>query len=249
MESLIEEVWRLYHQTMGIACVVKPSIPILFFGDSTRYFASPLKVITAALNPSRAEFPAGDPFARFPQAAHVYPGILSGHFHAEYVDALNEYFRCHPYRGWFSSFEPILNGMGASYYDEQLNAVLHTDLCSPLATNPTWSGLTEGRAMLAEEGLPLWLRLARLLAPDVILVSVARHYLGTLDFPVVRDWETIFTIQRANPYHVEVREIEVASGKRTLLIFGPASEKPFGKVSNYAKVEIGRRIVKRVYGR
>ena len=87
------------------------------------------------------------------------------------------------------------------------------------------------------------------LAPDIILVSVARHYLTTLDFPLARDWETIYTIERSNPYHVEAREIEVARGKKTLLVFGPASQKPFGKVSTNAKVEIGRRIAESVDGR
>ena len=249
MESLIEEAWLLYHRTEGTACVVRPSIPILFYGDSERYFGSPLKVITVGLNPSRAEFPDDDPFARFRRAQHVYPEILSGQFSADYIDALNEYFRCHPYRGWFGSFEPMLNGMGASYYDGQPSAVLHTDLCSPLATNPTWSGLTDDRAKLAVEGLRLWLRLTRYLAPDVILVSVARQYLSRFDFPLVRDWETIYTIERTNPYYVEAREIEITSGKRTLLVFGPASQMPFGKVSNIAKMEIGRRIAGCVHGR
>jgi hypothetical protein len=248
MESLIKEAWLLYHRTEGIASVVRPSIPILFFGDSERYFESPLKVITVGLNPSRAEFPDDDPFARFRRAQHVYPEILSGQFSVEYIDALNDYFRCHPYRPWFGSFEPMLNGMGASYYDGCPNAVLHTDLCSPLATNPTWSRLTDDRAKLAMEGVRLWLRLTRHLAPDVILISIARHYLRTLDFQLVRDWETIYTIHRTNPYHVEASEIEVASGKRTLLVFGPASQKPFGKVSDVAKVEIGRRIEECVHG-
>ena len=248
MESLIEEAWLLYHRSEGTACVVRPSIPILFFGDSERYFRSKLKVITVGLNPSHSEFPAADPFARFRRAQHVYPEILSGRFSTEYIDALNEYFRCHPYRGWFSSFEPMLNGMQASYYDDRPNAVLHTDLCSPLATNPTWSGLTEDRAKLAMEGLRLWLRLTRHLAPDVILISVARHYLSTLDFPLVRDWETIYTVERTNPYHVEGKEIEVTRGTQTLLVFGPASHKPFGKVSTNDKVEIGRRIAECVHG-
>jgi hypothetical protein len=246
--SLIGEAWHYYHRTEDIACVVRPSVPILFFGDSERYFRSPLKVITVGLNPSRAEFPDGEPFARFRRAQHVFPGILSGEFYDEYVGALNAYFRCHPYRAWFNSFEPILNGMEASYYDGRTNAVLHTDLCSPLATNPTWSGLTNGRMQLAVEGSRLWRRLARHLAPDVILVSVARHYLGMLDFPILRDWETIYTIDRHNPYHVEAMEIEVTGAKRTLLVFGPASQKPFGKVSNTAKVEIGCHIAEDVHG-
>ena len=55
MDSLIDEAWRIYDATAD-TCVVRPSIPILFFGDSAHYACSPLKVVTVALNPSRKEF-------------------------------------------------------------------------------------------------------------------------------------------------------------------------------------------------
>lgn len=254
MESLIEEAWRLYHRAEDNQCVVNPSVPILFFGDSERYFRSPLRVITVGLNPSGVEFPEDDPFRRFRRARHVYPGILSGQFYSDYLDALNEYFRCDPYQGWFNAFEPLLIGMEGSYYDGQPNAVLHTDLCSPLATDPTWGSpdwnkLTDGREKLAKEGLQLWLRLARHLAPDVVLISVARRYLKRLDFPDLRDWETICTVERTNPYLVKAREIEITGGKKTLVVFGQAAEKPFGTVSDIAKGGIGRCIAEYVHGR
>ena len=51
------------------------------------------------------------------------------------------YFRTDPYRGWFSAFEPLLNGLEASYYEGQPSTVLHTDICPSVATDPTWSGL------------------------------------------------------------------------------------------------------------
>jgi hypothetical protein len=47
--------------------VVDPAIPILFFGNSNRYFKSPLRVITVGKNPSNEEFPKDDPFSRFPE--------------------------------------------------------------------------------------------------------------------------------------------------------------------------------------
>jgi hypothetical protein len=139
--------------------------------------------------------------------------------------------------------------MDASYYGSREYDALHTDLCSPLATDPTWSGLADGRTKLAAEGLRLWLLLVRLLTPDVILVSVARHYMGMFDFPVLRDWDTIYTIERTNPYRVEASEVEVSPGKRAFLVFGPASQKPFGKVSNLAKLEIGRCIAEAIHER
>lgn len=57
MDSLIEEAWCLYHESEDNPCVVKQSVPILFFGDSQRYFQSPLKVITVASTPRGASFP------------------------------------------------------------------------------------------------------------------------------------------------------------------------------------------------
>jgi hypothetical protein len=251
LESLIKDAWRLYDTAEAVEYIVQPSVPVLFFGDSERYFQSPLKVITVGLNPSRIEFPSADPFTRFRPAENVHPAILSGHFYAEYLAALNGYFRSVPYSRWFNAFEPILNGMEASYYDGRPNAVLHTDLCSPLATDPTWSKLppTPTKMALAEEGLRLWLRLVRHLAPDIILISVARHYLGRLDFRHLDNWHPLYTIQRTNPYRVDARRVEVTNGKTALLVFGPASQTPFGKVSTAAKGEIGRRIEERARGR
>lgn len=256
MDALFGEAWRLYHEASDLAYVVNPSIPILFFGDSERYAQSALKVITVGLNPSRAEFPADDPFTRFRRAQHVYPKILGDHGYADYLGALNEYFRRNPYRQWFNSFEPILNGMDSSYYDGHPNAALHTDLCSPLATDPTWSGLSDisGKRAMEHGGRELWLRLVRHLAPDVILISVARHHVQTLDqqhLPLRQAWQSIYVVTsgRTRPYHVEARELEISDGKSTLLVFGQASQTPFGKVGNTDKQEIGRRIMEKVHAR
>lgn len=249
MNSLIEEAWHLYHRSEDTPCVVRPSIPILYFGDSERYARSPLKVITVGLNPSRAEFPVNEPFRRFPKARHAYPGVLNGSCYPEYLAALNDYFRRDPYLGWFGTFEPLLNGMEASYHDGRPNVALHTDLCSPLATNPTWSRLTHEQEILGPAGVRLWRQLVCHLAPDVILVSIAQQHLVSLGFSPLGQWETIHTIERANPYRVKAREVEVIPGQRTLIVFGRASQKPFGTVSTLAKREIGQRVVERAGGR
>lgn len=250
MESLIKEAWTVFGKVQDAAYIVKPSIPILFFGDSQRYFSSPLKVITVGLNPSAAEFPTEDPFKRFRHAQHISPGIRESQYFAGYRHALNDYFRCAPYKRWFNAFEPLLNGMGTSFYDGLTSTALHTDLCSPLATDPTWSGLAaDARMQLAADGTPLWHRLVRHLAPDLILISVARRHLGTIDFPFLQEWETIYTIERTNPYYIEAQEIEVTAEKKTVLVFGQAANTPFGKISNAAKVEIGHRIGERARGR
>lgn len=74
-DALIDAAWTVY-ATPDDGCVVRPSIPILYFGDADRYARSPLKVATVALNPSHHEFPAADRFARFPLARAIDPRTL-----------------------------------------------------------------------------------------------------------------------------------------------------------------------------
>src|SRR5829696_7614148 len=91
MEPLIDQAWRLYTQTSD-PCVVRPSIPILYFGNLPRYAASPLKAITVALNPSHHEFPVHDRFARFRPAASIAAGTLDPAAQMAYCAALDGYF-------------------------------------------------------------------------------------------------------------------------------------------------------------
>jgi hypothetical protein len=88
--------------------VVSNSIPIPYFGNVAAFLDSPLRVLTAALNPSDREFPASGPRFDVPKG-------LRGPVELE--EELGMYFRRNPYRGWFGSFEPVLNGLDASYGD------------------------------------------------------------------------------------------------------------------------------------
>ena len=247
MNPLIAQAWDAYRraEAEGLSFVVRPSIPILFFGDREQYFASPLKVVTVGLNPSRKEFPVGDRFARFPASRDVYPGILEVDEYSAYLTALSDYFRVSPYTDWFDgSFKEILQGMEASFYDGAKNTALHTDLCSSLATDPTWRRLDpSGRAALEDEGVPLWHQLVQVLDPDVILVSVARANVDQgIRLHRLREWRDIYTVERMNPYRVEAAEVELTPGRSTLLVFGRAAQKPFGPVSNLEKRRIGETI-------
>ena len=227
-----------------MAALVRPSIPILFFGDHERYFSSPMRVITVGLNPSRIEFPDGDRFARFPAARYTDSKPPET---ADFLRALADYFRVQPYNGWFKpAFEELLCGMRASYYDGAESTALHTDICSPLATNPTWSRLKAERRLLATDGIELWHRLVERLAPDVILISVAREHLDKIRFRRVGGWRTLYTVERENPFGVEAIDLEVVPGKRTLLVFGKAANLPFGTVSGRDKRTIGSVIAEAV---
>jgi len=239
VHELAAASWRAYRRAdeRGVAALVRPSIPILFFGDDERYLASPRRVVTVGLNPSRIEFPEADRFERFPAAREIDPEAPALDL---YLKALRDYFRERPYNAWFRpAFEPILNGLGASYYDGATNAALHTDICSPLATDPTWSRLRAGRGPLSADGIDLWHRLVERLAPDVTLISVARLHLDKIRFAKLDGWQTLHTIQRANPFAVQAIRFRVTPDKPTLLVFGRAANLPFGTVSTRDKRLIG----------
>jgi hypothetical protein len=244
MDDLVASAWECYRKAIavGVDAIVRPSIPILFFGDCARFFGSPLRVVTVGLNPSCSEFPMYDRFARFPGARHddkQVPPVAS------YLRSLADYFVTDPYTEWFDpSFEPILNGLGSSFYAGQPSTALHTDFCSPIATDPTWSGLRSERKILIRDGGPLWHRLIERLEPDIILMSVAGEHLDAIRFPWRGDWRELHVIQRENPYFVGARDILIAPGRKTTLVFGKAAQKPFGKVSEVDKRTVGALILK-----
>lgn len=246
MDPLIEHAWRLYNESADDPNVVRPSIPILFFGDSKRYSCSPIKVVTVALNPSRHEFPVADRFARFPVAANSIRGTRGAPSHEEYVGVLNDYFRQQPYRSWFGWFEEVLQGMEASYYDGQESAALHTDICSPLATDPTWSKLGDQRVRLESSGVALWHRLVQWLEPDVILVSIARRYRDQITFVRPDGWHPFHIVPRKTegkrPYQADAQWTRLPSGKVTFCVFGPAAQQPFATLDKSSRRGIGEMI-------
>ncbi|WP_193224570.1 hypothetical protein [Bacillus sp. B1-b2] len=213
-------------------------MPIMYFGNSKKYFDSPIRIITVGLNPSRRDFPDPDPFQRFQSMKqdHHYQ------FNQQYITALDQYFDKDPYKAWYDqSFEPLLNGLHASFYGNKENTVLHTDICSPLATNPTWDSLTkEAKKDLQTEGVQLWHELVEYLQPDVILISVAGEHLAKLQFKTVSDWETIYTLPNQR-YLINSKKVQLAH-KTASIYFGRAAEMPFGLVSPENKEKMGKHI-------
>lgn len=233
MDGLVERAFSVRATALRNVSevVVDPAVPILYFGDLAGYRRSPIRVVTVGLNPSRGEFPAEDPWVRFPGA------VLGG---ARYRAALDRYFQTAPYGSWFGTFEPILEGLGVSFYPGADGVALHTDLCSPVATDPTWSGLDLlVQEQLAADGIPLWHDLIRVLAPDVVLVSVARRWLDRIAFSGVGVPREVFRVDRATPYVVEGWRIEVAPGAEPVVVFGKAAQRPFGTISNIDKRRLG----------
>jgi hypothetical protein len=247
LDALVERAWELYADACVVAPskVVTPSMPILFFGDLLAYLRSPLRVITVGLNPSLAEFPAEDPWIRFPGASRLTPPLTADE-RKRYLYSLCDYFRTEPYVKWFKrGFEPLLNGLDATYFDEPTSVSLHTDIASPVATNPTWSNLRESQKLLQEEGQKLWRALAEALEPDLILVSTARHHLSAITATPLGEWRELARVERQNPFIVSGTSIELA-GRPVLVAFGRCTDLPFGSVSVKDRVRLGNEIGKGV---
>ena len=241
LEQPVAGAWRAFSRAAGLPSRVAPAVPILFFGDLAAYRESPLRVLTAGLNPSLHQFPAHSPFGRFPLAEGV-----SASEPDRYLAALSAYFRTDPYRGWLGAFEPLLDGLGASYYPGRPSTALHTDICSPVATDPTWTGLDDvSRSALEAHGGPLWHSLLEALRPHVVALSVARHHLSRIEFAALTEWVPIRVFgrtgagaPRARPVRVSARWYTVG-GEPSLFVFGPAAQTPLGLLGATQKREAG----------
>ena len=165
-EKQLNEILQLYledfNQKSRYGFVVRPSIPIVWFGNLEKYNSSIGKIVTVALNPSHKEFPANrsrfDLSARTPQALRA---------------TLNNYFLDYPYTQWFRAFESVLKCFNATYYesdDRFPRSAIHIDIYSAIATQPTWGKLTPAqRNQLSRTDL--FSRLLALLDPDMIVFS------------------------------------------------------------------------------
>ena len=184
-DDILDELWTHFNNYKDEDWVTKNSIPILFFGNINKYIESQTKIITVAKNPSHNEFP--DKIKRFETDINLLKN------NEKYLNTLSQYFKQNPLTEWFNSFEKLLQYLNASYYEDNYpsnsgntfdwkpkeNIVLHTDICSPLSTNPTWSLLLKKNPNLKSElskiGTLLWHKLIQILKPDIILLSAASY--------------------------------------------------------------------------
>lgn len=241
LEPLVRNAWDAYDQA-PVPCRLTPAAPILFFGDLDAYLKSPIRVLTVALNPSSSEFPEINPYERFPG---LEDPNLARKSH-NYLDALSCYFKIKPYTRWFSRLEPILRGFDASYFtDGGESTALHTDLCSPVPTNPKWGAIREYHSDLQKLGEPLWHSLIGVIRPHVVLISIARPHLNRMDPNKLSNWEVICSFDLSTKegknkiYNVQATWHE-AENFKSLFVFGQAARQPFVPLTNEQKLSIGQ---------
>lgn len=157
-------------------CVVKESIPVIWFGNIEKYKESELKIVTVGINPSLKEFPVLPEKPRF-----SIPDFLSDNEEKLY-NTLNNYFNNNPYTLWFEQYEKILEGsFNCSYGDKMQNKIdklkntaIHIDCCTAIATNPIWGHLDKNdkNKIIRDD---LFNSLIEYLEPDVILFSAGEE--------------------------------------------------------------------------
>jgi hypothetical protein len=236
-EGLLSRAWALFDAFKDEA-MVRPSIPIAYFGDAEAYSRSPIKIVTVGLNPSRLEFPSANPFRRFPEA-EPSQGDRSCGLVQNYRAGLDSYFRHEPYMAWFGSYEAILNGAGASYLESAQSIAVHTDICSPLSTDPTWNRLSQAQqGQLEPGGAALWHQPIAELQPNLIVASIAASHLAKIRFERLSGASLLWTVDRDRPFQVHQQWLDIRSN-RALLLWGRPVNLPFGSVSRVDRIRIG----------
>lgn len=198
LNDLIDACWahhawveENYHNILPVK-----EIPILWFGDLFAYQESPRKIVTVGLNPSEMEFRDGEnpwkrgspSICRFPNQ-HLFSPTdpLSATDRIEYKTVLNAYFKTDPYWHWFSHWSPILSELKASYDGTVGNSTaLHIDICTPLATNESWSKVKHDTKSAIvgnahSEPLDLWGGLLKVLRPTLLLLCVGKCHLHEIE--------------------------------------------------------------------
>lgn len=219
--------------------IVPNSIPILWFGNFEKYLISDKKIITVSLNPSDNEFKLRkmDPYStkyRF----SPYNGTVNSLY-----DAYNEYFSLSksPYNSWFkSSFKSVLESFNASHYNNAPNIALHTDIGSPYATSPTWSGLgLADKKALEPLGSLSWHSLVKILEPDIILFSASYSFEKKIKFKQIGNWKEI-DVNADRP--LLVGKFQINETNNTTVLFQVQGRKPFLKSSKEEKLNFRNHI-------
>ena len=254
IEEYVARVWKHYASIEEEMYGLKtPSMPLIYHGDYSQYQDSVLKIVTAGLNPPSSEFPDNNPLIRFKELDHFYgKETLNEYDVLEYLDSLDSYFRRNS-NPWFDNFEPVLNGINASYYGVMESTALHTEMLSPLSTVVSWSKFVDQYPShvideIVTNGHALWLELMNILQPDIIITSLGEKYRKNIFNIQNLNWRRIENIttntkggERKRPYEVYCTIGTLGCGKKCLLVFGDRNVVPF-MISEEQKIELGSKL-------
>jgi len=243
LRDLVEECWSHFADAPHGLPIAAGAYPVLLFGNLGLYSASETRVMTVGHNPSRMEFPPPPRmYSRFPRVRLLDSfhdtGKISPGEYSEYVGALSSYFCGNPLWKWFTWNEGVLKGASASYR----RGALHTDLCSPLATDPAWGKreMRRWRPYLSEFGLHCWRRLVAKLQPDIVLTALGSEYISLITERPLSAWKTIYATAKGR--RVVATWWESPPLNRTLLVKGPFLGQPFGGLTLAERIKIGQAV-------
>jgi len=194
LSQLIKDYWKDYAKHYSeLDFVIKPSIPIIWFGDLNEYLKPDnFKVVTVAVNPSDMEFKKKatdepDVNVRFPGANSLLDKFSDNKNTVEEKiefdeittlwDAYNSYFHTdkEPYKKWFNCFERLFAFLPrpVSYYPNQPNRASHIDCRTAIATSK-WTDLTKDQRN-SITNKDLFIRLLNYLKPNIVLFSTEKN--------------------------------------------------------------------------
>lgn len=278
--KILDDCWLHYQEHKDKNYIVEKCVPVLYFGNLEKHLSSDIKIVTAASNPSNLEFGNADrrnkvtglSFRRFSGCEEIYdlPRINSTEKEI-YLNSLSNYFESKEAFDWFTCYEPLLNGLEASYSEKGFKVrknepyrrkkyeriAIHTDIYSPLPTKKPWSEFCrELPSHVVKDvklnGLDLWIELIKLLAPNVILMSYSipdfedikkQLNLKKMDNGLFKEYPNTKDGQKRKRSVpvIETYELEIDSKKITV-IYGTKMERPFDAITKIERFELGKEI-------
>lgn len=247
------------------------SWPRLWFGDLEAYARSRVRILTVSINPSGNDFrpyikskrnrlhnSCSVELARKCRAAFETDGCWS-----TTLEYAKRFFETGKPDQWFSGYRHVLRrvitdemaGVDYNCADKWITrsfrrlptsagVALHTDICSPFATDKLWAALSKEERALLAKGPEYFGKLVEALRPNFILMSLAEKHWSDIfgDWPSetpisVRPWKRALLIAGGSafnaPYRSWMRDKREALG--TWMGF-EASRRPLmaGKDDDYA---------------
>ncbi len=253
MKDLLEKTWNHYDDYANESFVITESLPILYFGNLDKFNTSSIKVLTAGYNPSFNEFPRENRFVRFPKWKGNKEDLIN------YRQVLNSYFYEKPYNTWFQvGFENLLQGLGFSFYPGSESTVLHTDMCTPLATDPTWSKIEniDKKNQIYRQGFTLWLSFILKVKPDIIICSCTEDYLeGPLKkYFKLKNERRLITFRnkkdgsrRSKEFKVLYYDVPILGNQSKLIFANKFHQMPLSNISKEQQFQIGVEIKAKLF--